>query len=491
MKILILITAFNVGKFITQVIKRIPQSLYNNDVEILIIDDCSSDNTLQKIIEIKKNHRNINIKILSNIINLGYGGNQKIGYYYAIKNNFDFVVLLHGDGQYAPEKLENILEPLFKGKDAVQGSRMINKFDALRGNMPIYKFFGNIFLTKIQNFLTGMNLSEYHSGYRAYSVKSLKKIPFDLNSKYYHFDTQILIQLNLAGCQIEEVPIPTFYGKEISYLNSIKYGFAILITSIVSFLNRYRIFYDRKYDSINNVPIKTYKSKMSFESSHLNVFNEIKNNSKVLDIGCDNAYMSIELKNKKNCYVAGINKEDNKNAKKLDDFKICDLNNQNIPYKINKFDYLIMSDIIEHLSDPELFMNNLYNSIKKIDTILIITTPNIANIFIRIMLLFGRFNYGKSGILDKTHTRLFTLHSIKKLLQESNFYIIKDQGIPAPFPLIINNEFISNLLININKLFINISKKLFSFQFMLVCKINPSLDYLLNHDEIDNKKNDE
>ena len=97
----------------------------------------------------------------------------------------------------------------------------------------------------------------------------------------------------------------------------------------------------------------------------MNVFNEIKNDSKVLDIGCDNAYISIELKNKKNCYVVGINKNDNNNAKKLDDFKICDLNNQNIPYKINKFDYLIMSDIIEHLSDPELFMNNLYKSIKK------------------------------------------------------------------------------------------------------------------------------
>ena len=315
MKILILITAFNVGKFIAQVIKRIPQSIYNYDIKILIIDDCSSDDTLKKIIEIKKNYKNISIKILSNKINLGYGGNQKIGYCYAIKNNFDFVVLLHGDGQYAPEKLENILEPLFKGKDAVQGSRMINKLDALKGNMPIYKFIGNIFLTKIQNFLTGMNLSEYHSGYRAYSVKSLKKIPFELNSQYYHFDTQILIQLNLAGCQIEEVPIPTFYGKEISYLNSFKYGLEILKTSIISFLNRYRILYDRKYDSINNVPIKTYKSKMSFESSHLNVFNEIKNNSKVLDIGCDNAYMSIELKNKKNCYVVGINKNDNKNAK--------------------------------------------------------------------------------------------------------------------------------------------------------------------------------
>ena len=252
MKILILITAFNVGKFIAQVIKRIPQSIYNYDIEILIIDDCSSDNTLKKIIEIKKNYRNINIKILSNKINLGYGGNQKIGYYYAIKNNFDFVVLLHGDGQYAPEKLEDILEPLFKDKDAVQGSRMIKKFQALKGNMPIYKFVGNIFLTKIQNFLTGMNLSEYHSGYRAYSVKSLKKIPFNLNSQYYHFDTQILIQLDLAGCKIEEVPIPTFYGKEISYLNGIEYACNILINTFTGSLHRFGFKYQKKFNLKKN-----------------------------------------------------------------------------------------------------------------------------------------------------------------------------------------------------------------------------------------------
>ena len=251
MRILILITAFNVSKFITQVIKRIPQSIYKHNVEILVIDDHSTDDTLNIIKEIKKNFKKITVNILANKINLGYGGNQKVGYNYAIKNNFDFVVLLHGDGQYAPEKLENVLQPLFNGKDAVQGSRMINKFDALKGNMPIHKFLGNILLTKIQNILTGMKLSEYHSGYRAYSVKALKKIPFELNSQNYHFDTEILIQLNLRGCQLAEIPIPTFYGKEISYLNCFEYGFQILKTTIVAFLNRYKIMHDYKYDFIN------------------------------------------------------------------------------------------------------------------------------------------------------------------------------------------------------------------------------------------------
>ena len=166
MKTLILITAFNVEKIIEEVILRLPKKLKESHInaEILIIDDASDDNTLKKIISIQDKYQDYRITCLSNKVNLGYGGNQKIGYYYAIKNNFDYVVLLHGDGQYAPEKILDMLNPLINNQaDAVQGSRMIKKTDALRGRMPLYKFFGNIGLTLIQNFLIGLNLSEYHS----------------------------------------------------------------------------------------------------------------------------------------------------------------------------------------------------------------------------------------------------------------------------------------------------------------------------------------
>ena len=111
------------------------------------------------------------ITVLYNPVNQGYGGNQKIGYHYAIERGFDFVALLHGDGQYAPEFLPALIEPLLKGEaDAVFGSRMMNKRDALKGGMPLYKFVGNRILTSIQNRVLGANLTEFHSGYRVYSV---------------------------------------------------------------------------------------------------------------------------------------------------------------------------------------------------------------------------------------------------------------------------------------------------------------------------------
>ena len=200
---------------------------------------------------------------MCNPINQGYGGNQKIGYHYAIKNNFDFVVLLHGDGQYAPEVLTKLLKPTLNNKfNIVIGSRMVKKSLALRGGMPIYKFFGNIILTQIQNFLLSTKLAEFHSGYRIYSVNSLKRIPFYLNTNDFHFDTEILIQLFLVNEKIKEISIPTFYGDEICHVNGLKYGFNVIrMTFIASLQKTLGINLTRKFKKVNFV-IKYSKNKI-------------------------------------------------------------------------------------------------------------------------------------------------------------------------------------------------------------------------------------
>ena len=263
-KLLIFIVAYNHEKTIESVIKRIPKKLTNLYVlEILIIDDASSDKTFEisKKIQINQKKNNVNVKVFYNPINQGYGGNQKIGYHYSIKNNFDFVVLLHGDGQYAPEELPNLLNGLNRNKfDVVIGSRMIKKKNALKGGMPLYKLIGNIILTKIQNFLLNKNLAEFHSGYRIYSVKSLKSIPFHLNTNDFHFDTEILIQLFIINSKIKEISIPTFYGDEICHVNGMKYAFNIVKTTFIALLqNKFDLKFTKKY--IRNHQIqKIYKN---------------------------------------------------------------------------------------------------------------------------------------------------------------------------------------------------------------------------------------
>jgi len=492
MKILILITAFNVEKFVEKVIQRLPDQIKKekDNVEILIIDDASKDDTLKKILLMKEKLKNMNITCLSNKENLGYGGNQKVGYYYAIKNNFDIVVLLHGDGQYSPELIMEMINPIKNNlADAVQGSRMIKKFNALKGGMPLYKFFGNLGLTTFQNILTNMKLSEYHSGYRAYRVNCLKKIPFNLNSNYFHFDTQILIQLNISKFKILEIPIPTFYGEEISSLKATSYGFAILRTTISYFVQKFGIFYDKKFNFINEEGPVKYVSKLNFLSTHKSAYELIDNHSNVLSIGCGEAYTEKKLTNDKQCSVDAIDEYQNDDLNFLNSYKVLNLEKDKLV--INKeYNYILFLDVIEHLSNPETFLKNLNKEMTlKKNCKLIISTPNIANIFIRIMLLFGQFNYGKKGILDKTHKRLFTLSSFKRLLVDTNFKIEKIIAIPPPFPLAISNNFLSKSLLTIFTFLNKLRMSLFAFQFMLIVKPKPSLELLLSNASIREEKN--
>jgi len=240
-KFLIFIPAYNVERKIVSVLQRIPQKLFKEySIEILIIDDHSHDNTKQVAENyINKNLTEKSIHIIKNKMNLGYGGVQKIAFEYAIENKFDYVIMLHGDGQYAPEKVPEFISNLLNNDvDAVFGSRLINPKDALKGGMPLYKFIGNRCLTVIQNLILGTKMSEFHSGYRSFKVGALQNINFSKNTSDFHFDTEIIIQMLKKKYKIKEIPMPTFYGDEVSHLKSIPYGINILLSTI-----KYRFFY--------------------------------------------------------------------------------------------------------------------------------------------------------------------------------------------------------------------------------------------------------
>lgn len=222
----ILIVTYNATSTLFKVLKRITPSVWNNVEEIAVFDDASQDATYELAFGLKVLRSLSKLKVLRHQRNLGYGGNQKAGYRYFIERGFDVVVLLHGDGQYAPEILSHMYSPLVAGDaDAVFGSRMMKTYGgALKGGMPLYKYFGNRVLSAFENRALGMNLTEFHSGYRAYNLHALRQIDFTHMTDDFHFDTEIIVKLHHQQYRIKEVPIPTFYGSEICYVNGLKYA---------------------------------------------------------------------------------------------------------------------------------------------------------------------------------------------------------------------------------------------------------------------------
>lgn len=224
-KIGILVVAYNAESTLHSVLQRIPPVIMAKVEEIFVFDDASRDRTYEVGKELERGAEHDKLRIYRNPVNLMYGGNQRRGYQYAIERGLDIVVLLHGDGQYAPEVMQELLTPLETGKaDMVMGSRMLVKGAALRGNMPLYKYVGNKVLTWIENTLAGTRFSEFHSGYRAYNVHALKTIPLESMTTNWHFDTQIILEFLKRGYRVQEVPIPTYYGDEICHVNGIPYA---------------------------------------------------------------------------------------------------------------------------------------------------------------------------------------------------------------------------------------------------------------------------
>jgi glycosyltransferase involved in cell wall biosynthesis len=220
--------AYNAAQTLEQTYADLPAGLVD---KVILVDDVSQDETVEIA-------RRLGLTVVIHVQNRGYGGNQKTCYLEALKDGADVVVMLHPDYQYDSRRVPALIEPILKGEaDLVLGSRLLGG-GALAGGMPLYKFLSNRFLTIVENLAFGQQLSECHTGFRAYSRRLLTTIPFILNSDKFVFDTEVIAQTVAFGFKIAEVPVPTRYFKEassVNFKNSVVYGVATL-TVVARFL---------------------------------------------------------------------------------------------------------------------------------------------------------------------------------------------------------------------------------------------------------------
>ena len=309
----IVVVAYNAATTLAWVLDRIPADFRPRISAILVSDDHSHDDTELVGLEYQEREAGLPLTVVRQPRNLGYGGNQKFGYRWAIEHGLDIVVLLHGDGQYAPELLADIVDADRRAATPrwCSARGCCSGGHARDGGMPLYKYVGNRVLTRVQNAVAGLALSEWHSGYRALSVAALATIPFEANSDGFDFDTEILLQLHANGLRIAEVPIPTYYGDEICYVNGLAYA-----RDVTSDVVRYRLARIGFGTPLPGTEAPEYEWKPDRGSSHAQLLELVgaRPPGRVLDLGCGSGRLGAALRERGH-HVVGVDVRDSPEAK--------------------------------------------------------------------------------------------------------------------------------------------------------------------------------
>ncbi len=234
-RIVCVLPAYNAARTLERTVKGVTPDTVDR---FILVDDCSRDATVQVAQGLAQDYP---VRIIHHSQTLGYGANQKTCYRAALEEGAEVVVMLHPDYQYEPRLLGVLAGLVSSGVyDVALGSRILGR-GALAGGMPLYKYAANRVLTLLENLLLGQKLSEYHTGYRAYSRRALESVPFERNSDDFVFDNEILVQLHLAGFRIGEISVPTRYSAESSSINfgrCVVYGLGVLCCAFAGFAVR-------------------------------------------------------------------------------------------------------------------------------------------------------------------------------------------------------------------------------------------------------------
>ena len=482
-RLLVFIVAYYAESTLTSVLERIPAKVRDDfDCEILVVDDASEDRTYAIGREYQQAHPEIRMTVLRNELNQGYGGNQKVGYAFAIERGFDFVAMLHGDGQYAPEELPRLLEPLQRGPRR-RGVRQPDDDDvrrAARAGCRSTSTSATGSSPPCRTRCCAPGSSEFHSGYRVYAVPALRRIRFPLNSNDFHFDTEIIIQLLNVGQRIVELPIPTLLrrrdlprerdavrqGRAADDAAEVAHGAGRALPAPVR----------AAATTARQQPLRP-QARLP-EQPPVRPRRRARGQPRCSTSARGRAAWPQELV-AKGCEVAVVDQFPAPDAP--GDVEVLQQNLDEPPvFDARKYDHLLMLDVIEHLKDPEVFLEQLVDQFDYEPRTLVLTTPNVgvrraaADAAVRAVQLRQGGDPGPHA-----HAAVHLPQPASGCSSTRASACSEVRGVPAPLPKVLGDGALGRLAVRVNELLIRLSRTLFSYQIFVVADCTPNVAFVL------------
>jgi SAM-dependent methyltransferase len=469
-KILIFIVTLDEIKNIPSVLDILPK-IYRDPAKfhILVLNENDGSNKHQSSLQQAETGTQLrdNVTMFTSPIHLGYGGNQKIGYRYAIEKGYGLVIYLPQMNTLSGDSLNDIVR-----------AWETEKTDVILPSAPQRSSTVRRMFADAEKKISGIYASVSQHKPRAYSVEFLSRIPFELNSDKDHFDVEILLQGCALGARIVETPSPTGSAVLPDQPLSPTYFWNSLKSCLKFRFQKIGFFCTLQYRGLLRHDTRYSDKSDYWGSSHQLVLSRLRVPSKVLDLGCGPGFVSKKLK-EYGCYVIGVDAMPVEHYPG-DQFIQLDLEQERLPANISTCDYVLLLDVLEHLSDPESFLIRCrYSTGSDKPPTFMISTGNVAFIGVRALLGLGFFNYGERGILDVTHKRLFTLHSFRRMLRDTGYEIQKVDGVGVPFQLVFTS-FIGRLLSTFSSALAKLRPSLFAYQIIIEAKPKPHSLMLLS-----------
>lgn len=367
---------------------------------------------------------------------LAYGDRQKLALDHARRRGADVILLTPVEHECDLSRALNLLRPVYSGEaDLVLGDRFADGLRAAVGAMGWLRAMGNRLSAGVHGWLTGARHGDVHSAYRALRVDALRDIPFEENSPDRRFDGELLIQFQTFRRRIVDVAVPCCPSTAGQLGEGVLTALAAMKSDLRFFLHHKGFLYHSLFDN-KAVP---YQLRTDRHSVHHWVVAAIPPGSRVLDLGCSDGYVAKALREKK-CRVVGLDMYDSAGARaNTDEFHLANLEDlapvaRQVDF--SRFDVVIALDVIEHLADPEAFLRILRANVRP-GCQVILSTANVAYWIVRAMLLLGQFNYGKRGILDVTHKRLFTRATFSRICRVTGYQVTRVLGVPPPVQYVV------------------------------------------------------